>query len=122
MERCPTCGARRVEGPTCHRCQTDLRQVRAIERAAAEYRRRALAALERGRGKEAQALASRACALHRSTDSLIVRAAVAMGDGDFALALQLWREIRFAETHREVRPTRTPPPDRPPSRIHPRFG
>ena len=122
MERCPTCGARCVEGPTCHRCQTDLRQVRAIERAAAEYRRRALAALERGRRKEAQALASRACALHRSMDSLIARAVVAVGDGDFALALQLWREIRVAETRCEALPTRTPPPGRPPSRIHPRFG
>ena len=94
MERCPTCGARRVEGPYCRRCQTDLRQVRAIERAAAEYRKRALAALERGRGKDAQAASNRACALHRSDDSLIVRAVVALDDGDFPLALRLWREIR----------------------------
>jgi len=122
MERCPTCGARRVEGPSCHRCQTDLRQVRAIEWAAAECRRRALMALERGRKEEAQVLASRACALHRSMNSLIVRAVVAVGDGDFPLALELWREIRVAETRRQVQPTRTPSPGRTPSRIHPRFG
>ena len=94
VERCPTCGARRMEGPICHRCQTDLRQVRAIERAAAGHRKRALAALGRGRRAEAQAASNRACALHRSDDSLVVRAVVALGDGDFPLALRLWREIR----------------------------
>ena len=94
LERCPTCGAARVEGPCCRRCRTDLRQVLAIERAAADCRRRALAALERGCRSEAGAFASRACTLHRSRDSLIVRAVVALAGGDFPLALRLWREIR----------------------------
>ena len=35
-----------------------------------------------------------AAALHRSLDSLKVQALVALGDGDFPLALRLWREIR----------------------------
>ena len=48
LERCPTCGAGRVEGPCCRRYRTDLREVLAIERAASDCRRRALAALERG--------------------------------------------------------------------------
>ena len=94
LERCPTCGAARVEGPHCRRCRTDLRQVLAIERSAAVHRRRALAALERGRRSEAGDFASRACTLHRSRDSLTVRALVALADGDFPLALRLWQEIR----------------------------
>ena len=94
MKRCPTCGARHVKGPLCHRCQTDLRQVLAIERAAAGHRRRALAALERGCGPEARAFASRACALHRTRDSLAVQAVIALADGDYSRALRLWREIR----------------------------
>ena len=101
MDRCPTCGARRVEGPLCRRCQTDLRQVRAIERAAAGCRRRALAALERGRRSDARSLACRACTLHRSPESVAVRAVVALADRDFSRALRLWREIGQG---REIRP------------------
>ena len=93
IERCPTCGAARVEGPCCRRCRTDLRQVLAIERTASSHRRRALAALDRGRRSEAGEFANRACILHRSRDSLTVRAVVALADGDFPLALRLWREI-----------------------------
>ena len=94
MKRCPTCGAGHVQGPHCRRCRTDLRQVLAIEQAAAGHRRRALAALERGCRREAGDHASRACTLHRSRDSVTVRAVVALADGDFPLALRLWREIR----------------------------
>ena len=94
MERCPTCRAPYREGLCCHRCQTDLRQVLAVERAAVRHRRQAQAALERGCGTQARAGAGRACALHRSSDSLKVRALVALADGDFPLALRLWREIR----------------------------
>lgn len=93
MECCPTCGARHVHGPLCRRCRTDLRQVLAIERAAAGHRRRALAALERGCRSEARAFAGRACTLHRSGDSVMVRAVVALADRDFPLALRLWWEI-----------------------------
>ena len=82
-----------MQGPHCRRCRTDLRQVIAIERAAAGYRREALAALEGGCRPEARALASRACTLHRSRDSVTVRAVVALAEGDFPLALGLWREI-----------------------------
>ena len=94
MERCPTCGARHAGGPSCHRCRTDLRQVLAIERAAARHRRLARAALERGDRGEARAHAGRACALHRSPASLVVLALAALADGDFPAALRLWREIR----------------------------
>ena len=97
MARCPTCGVRRRgASPVCHRCRTDLSRVLAIERAADRCRRRALAALERGRNPEARACAERACSLHRSADSLAVRALVALADRDFPLALRLWREIRPA--------------------------
>lgn len=94
--RCPTCGARHVEGPCCHRCETDLRQVLAIERAAANDGQRALTALAYGRRSEARALANRACTLHRSRDAVAARAAVALADRDFPLALRLWRETRRA--------------------------
>ena len=94
MERCPTCRAQYRGGLCCHRCQTDLRQVLAVERAAVRHQRSARAALRRGCRAQARAGAGRACALHRSTDSLKVRALVALADGDFPLALRLWREIR----------------------------
>ena len=94
MERCPTCGARHAGGPSCHRCRTDLRQVLAIERAAARQRQEARAALDRGDRAEARAHAGRACALHRSPESLAVRAVAALAERDFTAALRLWREIR----------------------------
>jgi len=71
--------------------------VLAVERAAERDRRRALAALERGRGPEARTSAERALTLHRSADSLIVRALVALAERDFPTALRLRREIRRAD-------------------------
>ncbi len=94
MERCPTCGARYAGGPSCHRCRTDLRQVLAIERAAARRRRQARAALDRGDRVEARTCAGRAGALHRSPESLTMLALAALADRDFPAALRLWREIR----------------------------
>ena len=105
MDRCPTCRARYGGGSFCHRCQTDLRQILAIERAAARHRHQALAALDRDCEHEARACAHRACTLHRSFDSLAVRALVALRDRDFPLALRLWREIR----QRHVQPRRAAP-------------
>ena len=101
MLRCPTCGAREIAGTSCHRCRTDLRQVLAVEQAAVQCRRRAAAALASGCGDRARALADRACALHRCHASVSLRAAVALADGEFDLALRLWREVR------------TGPPDNP---------
>ena len=92
MQRCPTCGARHRGGPECHRCRTDLHQVLLIERCAAGLRQRARAALAAGRGAAAQHAAEHACALHRSAESLAVRALVALHERDFALALRLWFE------------------------------
>ena len=92
MKRCPTCGARYRRGSRCHRCQTDLQQVLLIERAAAALRRRARQALRDGRGGQARDDAERACALHRCSDSLAVRAVVALRERDYPLALRLWFE------------------------------
>ena len=94
MERCPTCGARHAGGPSCHRCRTDLGQVLATERAAARHRRQARAALGRGDRAAARAHAARACALHRSPESVTVLAVAALADRDFPAALRLWRQIR----------------------------
>jgi len=94
VERCPTCGARHAGGPSCHRCRTDLGQVLAIERAASRHRRQARAALDRGDCAVARAHAGRACALHRSPESLVTLAAATLADRDFPAALRLWREIR----------------------------
>ena len=96
MERCPTCGARHAGGPSCHRCRTDLGQVLAIERAAAGHRRQARVALDSGDRVAARAHAGRACALHRSPESLTVLALAALADNDFPATLRLWREIRAA--------------------------
>ena len=103
MERCPTCGARHAGGPSCHRCRTDLRQVLAIEQSAARRRRLARAALGRGDRGEARAHAGRACALHRSPESLAVLALAALADRDFPAALRLWREIRAESVPGEPR-------------------
>ena len=94
MQRCPTCGARHRGGPQCHRCRTDLQQVLLIERCAAGLRQQARAALAAGHGAAAHDAAEHACALHRCPDSLAVRALVALQERDFALALQLWFELR----------------------------
>ena len=100
MERCPTCGARHAGGPSCHRCQTDLRQVLAVERAAARYRRQTRAALDRGDRAEARDRAGRACALHRSPASVTALALAALADRDFPAALRLWREVRAGSAPR----------------------
>ncbi len=92
MQHCPTCGARYRGGSRCHRCQTDVGQVLLIERAAAALRTRARLALRDGRGGQARDDAERACALHRCSDSLAVRAVVALRERDHPLALRLWLE------------------------------
>ena len=96
MERCPTCGARYAGGASCHRCRTDLRQVLAVEQAAARCRRQALAALGRGDCAAARERAARACALHRSRESLAAAALAALADRDFPAALRWWRATRAA--------------------------
>ena len=100
MEHCPTCGAGHAGGPSCHRCRTDLRQVLAIERAAARHRRQAHAALEHGDRAEARNRARRACTLHRSPESLAALALAALADSDFPAAIRLWREIRTGSVRR----------------------
>ena len=92
MERCPTCGARYAGGPSCHRCRTDLRQVLAVEQAAAHCRRQALEALDRGDRAVARERAARACALHRTPESLAAAALAALADRNFPAAVRLWRE------------------------------
>ena len=92
VQHCPTCGARYRGGSRCHRCQTDVGQVLLIERAAAALRTRARLALRDGRGGQARDDAERACALHRCSDSLAVRAVVALRERDHPLALRLWLE------------------------------
>ena len=66
----------------------------AIERAAARHRQEARAALDRDDCAEARARAARACALHRSPESLTALALVALADRDFPAAIRLWREVR----------------------------
>jgi len=111
VERCPTCGARHAGGPSCHRCRTDLGQVLAIERAAARHRRQARAALDRGDRAEARVCGDRACALHRSPESLTTLALAALADRDFPAAIRLWREVRAGSgpAARPERPDRNPP-------------
>ncbi len=108
MTHCPTCGAGYRGGSRCHRCHTDVRQVLLIERAAAALRRQARQALRDGRAGQARDDAERACALHRCSESLAVRAVVALRERDFPLALRLWREYEGSKAsdgnRRTVRP------------------
>ena len=108
MQHCPTCGARYRGGSRCHRCQTDLHHLLLIERAAAALRRQARQALRDGRGVQARDDAERACALHRCSESLAVRAIVALRERDFPLALRLWLEYEGTKANdgdrRMVRP------------------
>ncbi len=94
VQECPTCGARWRGAPRCHRCRTDLRQVLAAQSAAAGLRRQARAALHGGRLAQARDYAVRALTVHRCPESLAVRAAVALREHDFPLALHLWFEHR----------------------------
>ena len=108
MKHCPTCGARYRGGARCHRCQTDVGQVLLIERAAAGLRARARQTLRDGRGGQARDDAERACALHRCSESLAVRAVVALRERDYPLALRLWFEYEGSKAsdgnRRMVRP------------------
>ena len=93
MERCPTCGATYRGGETCGRCQTDLRQLLALEAAAARHRRQAMEALHTARPRAAQAHARAACRAQRSGESIRVAALTSLACGDFAAAAALWREL-----------------------------
>ena len=96
MDRCPTCRAVYREGDVCYRCQTDLRQVLAVERAAARCRQQALTELQSRRVYSAYDYARRACELHRSPDSIKALALVSLALRKFDDALALWREYREA--------------------------
>ena len=98
MRRCPTCGARHVEGPCCCRCRTDLQQVVGIEPAAMSAQKQASLALASRHRDKARDFADRACGLHRSITSIALRALVAFADGEFDLALRLWLEIEKDQT------------------------
>ena len=94
MEQCPTCKARYRGGEVCHRCQTDLSQVLAVEQAARYHRQQARRALWHGRVHTAREHALIAGELHRSPESVEVLALAALADRDFDTALALWREYR----------------------------
>ena len=94
MDRCPTCRAIYREGDVCYRCQTDLRQVLAVERASARCRQQALTELQSRRVYAAYDYARRACELHRSPDSIKTLALVSLALRRFDDALALWREYR----------------------------
>lgn len=51
--RCPTCGARQPWSDTCRRCRSDLGLLGRIHHRRLQSRRRALAALRRGRLEDA---------------------------------------------------------------------
>lgn len=94
MERCPTCGARYREGVVCYRCQTDLGQVLTVEQLARSHAQQACAALRCGQVQQARTQATRACDLHRTSESVRILALTALADRDFPTALELWREHR----------------------------
>ena len=94
MERCPTCGAAFRGKTPCYRCGTDLQRVIDVGRHAERCRLQSRVALEEGALEEAEFLARQACALHRSAESLMGLAGVALATRDFPRALALWREAQ----------------------------
>ena len=92
MERCPTCRAKYRGGDSCYRCQTDLRQVLALERAAVDHRQQAVAALQDHCFHAAHDHAQRACELHRTSDSVKLLALTALAGRKFDQALIFWQE------------------------------
>ena len=94
MERCPTCKAPYTGGQVCHRCQTDLRQVLAIEQAAWYHQQQVRLALQGGKAQAAGEHALRACEFYRSPASVEVLALAALAGRDFSTALALWRELK----------------------------
>ncbi len=94
MDRCPTCQAKYREGDVCYRCQTDLRQILAVERAAVCYQLQTFAALRSERVYAAYNHAQRACELHRSPDSIKALALASLASRKFDEAVALWQEYR----------------------------
>ena len=68
-----------------------------IELLAARLRLQSRIAMEEGDLDEAEFLSRQACMLHRSADSLMVRAGVALARGEFREAVVLWHEARQQE-------------------------
>ncbi|MGH9341719.1 MAG: hypothetical protein ACRD1R_19565 [Acidobacteriota bacterium] len=93
MERCPTCGARLGDEPLCRRCQTDLTEIRSIERLAVRNQRLSLSALESGRLEEAHRHARHAVELYRSPESLKAMALACLASRRFSAAIALWLEL-----------------------------
>ena len=94
MEQCPTCGAAFQGKTPCYRCGTDLQRVIDVERHAEHCCLQSRVALEEGALEEAEFLARQACALHRSAESLMGLAGVALTKRDFPKVLALWREAQ----------------------------
>ena len=101
MDRCPTCDARYRGGQFCHRCQTDLRQILAVEEAAKYHRQQAQVALRHGLIRKARRCALSACELHHSPASIETLALAALVDRDFAAALALWKTCRSTNRSEE---------------------
>ncbi len=94
MDRCPTCQAKYREGDVCYRCQTDLRQIVAIEQAAIRCQQQTFAALRSRRLRTAYDCAKHACELHRSPDSIKALALASLASRKFDEAAMLWQEYR----------------------------
>ena len=100
MERCPTCRARVLGKSICHRCETDLQQILALETQALHYQRLSAAALCVGKFEEAFTYALSACNLHRSPESVKTLALASLGCRRFPMVVLLYQELMSAgSTH-----------------------
>ncbi len=88
------CQAKYREGDVCYRCQTDLRQILAVERAAVSYQQQTVAALRNRRPQTAYSHAKHACELHRSAGSIKALALASLALRQFEEAVALWQEYR----------------------------
>ena len=96
MDRCPTCQAKYREGIVCYRCQTDLGQILAGERAAVRRQQQTFFALGNKYLHTAYNCAKQACELHRSPDSIKALALAALALRNFDEAVALWQEYRMS--------------------------
>jgi hypothetical protein len=97
LVRCPTCRASQAWSETCRRCQSDLRLLREIARAAERHRAACLAHLRAGRVAAARRSARRFHALTASPESRRLLAVCALRDRDWAAAAPLARRLLDAD-------------------------
>ncbi|OQY60166.1 MAG: hypothetical protein B6245_02850 [Desulfobacteraceae bacterium 4572_88] len=91
MEQCPTCNAKYIGKPVCHRCKAPLEYLAGIEKQAERHLEEAVAAFESKAFEKMFFHAGRAFSLHRTPRSAKVMACASLLARKFDLALSAWQ-------------------------------